>query len=257
MEPRQLPLDESECLETRGQQGGASFILSRIGRQLRHWWWFKAIGTSLFMYVFFLAYLDLLHHPPAPVFEMPLTWVDRVVGFQPWALAVYASLWIYVSLPAALAPGLKRLFSLGLHMGCMCGAGLLCYVFWPTAVPPSAVDWGQYPGYALLKGIDPGGNACPSLHVAAALYSALWLGRELRELGCSPAWFWANWLWSALIVFSTLATKQHVMYDVLAGGALAAVAALFSPGLWRVRRGGEGKGVQRNRDAGLARHAGD
>lgn len=219
--------------------GRAPSVLVGIGGRLRHWWWFKAMGTSLFMYIFFLAYLDLLHHPRAPVFEMPLTWVDRWLGFHPWALAVYASLWIYVSLPAALAPSLKRLFSLGWHMGCLCGAGLLFYVYWPTAVPPAAVDWALYPGYALLKGIDPGGNACPSLHVAAALYSALWLGRELRELRCSPLLHWGNWLWSALIVFSTLVTKQHVLLDVLAGTGLAAAVAAFSPGLWRVRCGGE------------------
>ncbi len=240
MEPRPLPLTEPEPLHLPGQAGRRSSVLVRIGGRLWYWWWFKAVGTSLFMYIFFLAYLDLLHHPRAPVFEMPLTWVDRQLGFQPWALAVYASLWIYVSLPAALAPSLRRLFSLGWHMGCLCGVGLLCYVFWPTAVPPAAVDWALYPGYALLKGIDPGGNACPSLHVAAALYSALWLGRELRELQCSPPWHWGNWLWSALIVFSTLATKQHVLLDVLAGAALAAIVAAFSPGLWHFRGGGEG-----------------
>lgn len=217
--------------------------LARIGARLRHWWWFKAMGTSLFMYVFFLAYLQLLHHPLYPVFEMPLTWVDRQVDFQPWALAVYASLWVYVSLPAAVAPGLKRLFSLGWHMGSLCAAGLVCYVFWPTAVPPAAVDWGLYPGYALLKGIDPGGNACPSLHVATALYAALWLGRELRELRCGPVWHWGNWLWCGLIVFSTLASKQHVMLDVLAGAALALVVAALSPGLRRFPAGGGRGGI--------------
>lgn len=217
--------------------------LARIGARLRHWWWFKAMGTSLFMYVFFLAYLQLLHHPLYPVFEMPLTWVDRQVDFQPWALAVYASLWVYVSLPAAVAPGLKRLFSLGWHMGSLCAAGLVCYVFWPTAVPPAAVDWGLYPGYALLKGIDPGGNACPSLHVATALYAALWLGRELRELRCGPVWHGGNWLWCGLIVFSTLASKQHVMLDVLAGAALALVVAALSPGLRRFPAGGGRGGI--------------
>ncbi|MCK6393385.1 phosphatase PAP2 family protein [Zoogloea sp.] len=243
MEPHPLPLTESATLAVPGAADAPPRPLARIGARLRHWWWFKGLGTSLFMYVFFLAYLELLHHPLRPVFEMPLTWVDRQVGFQPWALVVYASLWVYVSLPAALAPGFKRLFSLGLHMACLCGAGLLCYVFWPTAVPPAAVDWGLYPGYALLKGIDPGGNACPSLHVAAALYSGLWLDRELREMQCGLAWHWGNWLWSGLIVFSTLATKQHVLLDVLAGSALAAAAAALSPGLWRSRSGGGRGGI--------------
>ena len=72
-------------------------------RRLGYLWWLKAIGTTLFMTAFFAAYLHLLHYPLYPVTIMPLTAVDRAVGFQPWALAVYATLWIYVALPPALA----------------------------------------------------------------------------------------------------------------------------------------------------------
>lgn len=237
MEPRSLPLPEqARCLGPAPQLPAAA-PLAAIWRRLCRLWWLKAIGTSLFTYVFFLAYLELLHRPLFPVFEMPLTWVDRQVGFQPWALAAYASLWVYVSLPAALAADRGRLFSLGWHMGALCMAGLLFFVFWPTAVPPAAVDWGLYPGYELLKGIDRGGNACPSLHVATALYAALWLMAELRGLRCGRAWHVLNWGWCALIAFSTLATKQHVMLDVLAGGGLALVVAFFSPGLRGCRAG--------------------
>lgn len=242
MEPRSVSLAEPPALVLSPALAGPS-PLAGLGERLRRLWWFKALGTSLFMYTFFVAYLELLHNPAYPVFEMPLTWVDRHVGFQPWALAVYASLWIYVSLPAALAPDVPRLFSVGWHMGALCLAGLLFFVFWPTAVPPAAVDWGLYPGYALLKGIDRGGNACPSLHVATALYAGLWLAGELRELRCGRAWQLANWLWCGLIIFSTLATKQHVMLDVLAGGALALVVAALSPGLWRFRDGGGRGGI--------------
>lgn len=237
MEPRLLPLTEQAPPGGPGPYVRASSPLAEIGRRLCRLWWLKASGTSLFTYAFFLAYLELLHRPLFPVFEMPLTWVDRQLGFQPWALAAYASLWIYVSLPAALAADRERLFSVGWHMGALCVSGLLFFVFWPTAVPPAAVDWGLYPGYALLKGIDRGGNACPSLHVATALYAALWLMVELRELRCGKAWHAVNWGWCALIAFSTLVTKQHVMLDVLAGGGLALVVAFFSPGLRGLRAG--------------------
>ncbi|MDD2670003.1 MULTISPECIES: phosphatase PAP2 family protein [Zoogloea] len=199
--------------------------------RLRHLWWLKAAGTSLFMVTFFTAYLHLLKQPLFPVIVMPLTWVDRVLGFQPWSLVAYASLWFYVSLPPALAPSRARLFSYGWHIGSLCLAGILFFIFWPTAVPPANVDWGLYPGYALLKGIDAGGNACPSLHVATALYSALWLNQDLRDMGAGRGLRRANWLWCGLIVFSTLVTKQHVMLDVLAGAALALVVAVLSPGL--------------------------
>ena len=141
---------------------------------------------------------------------------------------------IYVALPPALAPTLPRLFSYGWHIGALCLAGIVFFVFWPTAVPPpTGVDWGLYPGYAMLKGIDAGGNACPSLHVATALYSAIWLARELREMRAGPVVRGLNWAWCWVIVFSTLATKQHVMLDVVAGIALALLVAALSPGLKR------------------------
>ena len=204
-------------------------LLGRLG----HLWWLKAVGTAMFMIGFFAAYLHLLHFPAYPVTVMPLTAVDRAVAFQPWALVAYASLWVYVALPPAIAPSFGRLAGYGWHIGALCLAGIVVFVFWPTMVPPANVDWGLYPGYSLLKGIDAGGNACPSLHVATALYSAIWLSAEFSEVQAARWVRGVNWLWCALIVFSTLATKQHVMLDVLAGGALAAVAAALSPGLRR------------------------
>lgn len=207
--------------------------LQELAVRVAYLWWFKAIGTAAFMVVFFAAYLHLLHFPFYPVSVMPLTSVDRAIGFQPWALVAYVTLWIYVALPPALAPTLKRLFSYGWHIGALCLIAILVFVFWPTAVPPADVDWGLYPGYALLKGIDAGGNACPSLHVATALYSAIWLAADFREVGAARWMRGLNGLWCAVIVFSTLATKQHVMLDVLAGTALALLAAALSPGLRR------------------------
>ncbi len=234
LESRVLPLDEPASPALPADPAGRS-VAAELLLRLRYLWWLKAGGISLFMGAFFAAYLHLLHHPLFPVVAMPLTWVDRVVGFQPWALVAYASLWIYVSLPPALAPDRARLFSYGWHMGGLCLAGVLFFVFWPTAVPPADLDWGLYPGYAFLKGIDAGGNACPSLHVASALYSAIWLNQDLRGMAAGRGWRHGNWLWCGLIVFSTLATKQHVMLDVVAGFALALTMALVSPGLKKPR----------------------
>ena len=87
----------------------------------------------------------------------------------------------------------------------------------------------------MLQGVDAAGNACPSLHVATALFTALWLQRLLLALAV-PRWLRvANALWLLLIVYSTLAIKQHVVLDALAGAALGALFAWasmrWSPGL--------------------------
>ena len=57
-------------------------------------WWLKALGTTAFMWVFFLFYFELLHDPVFPVTVMPDTWIDRIVAFSPHWVIVYFSLWV-------------------------------------------------------------------------------------------------------------------------------------------------------------------
>jgi membrane-associated phospholipid phosphatase len=90
----------------------------------------------------------------------------------------------------------------------------------PTAVPPPEVTWADDSLFAFLKATDASGNACPSLHVAFAVFTAFVLSRQLRELGAGPGARLLNALWCAGIVWSTLATRQHVFWDAAAGVAL-------------------------------------
>ena len=79
-----------------------------------------------------------------------------------------------------------------------------------------------------LKNMDASGNACPSLHVATAIFSGLWLHHLLRHFG-APTWILLfNWLWCIGIIYSTLATRQHVAVDVSAGLVLGGMAAWLS-----------------------------
>jgi membrane-associated phospholipid phosphatase len=188
--------------------------------------WFKFLGTSAFMSLFFWAYLFLLKNPVYPVTVMPLTWLDAWIGFSPLALIPYLSLWIYCSLPVMLTDTRQRLLNFGLWIGLMCLLALAIFYRWPNAVPPAHIDWAQYPGVAFLKNIDAAGNACPSLHVAAAVYISFWLYWQLRELRLNWSAQVIQILWGVAIVYSTMATKQHVSLDVLAGVVLGSVFAL-------------------------------
>jgi membrane-associated phospholipid phosphatase len=190
--------------------------------------WFKFLGTSAFMALFFWAYLFLLKNPVYPVTVMPLTRLDDWIGFFPLALIPYLSLWIYCSLPVTLMPTRQRLLNFGLWVGLMCVLALAIFYRWPNAVPPAHIDWAQYPGVAFLKNIDAAGNACPSLHVAAAVYISFWLYWLMRELRLSWPAQVIQLLWGIAIVYSTMATKQHVSLDVLGGVVLGSVFALIS-----------------------------
>jgi membrane-associated phospholipid phosphatase len=188
----------------------------------------KTFGITFFMLAFFLGYIYLLKNPFFSVTMMPLTVLDTVVGFKPGALFLYASLWLYVSLPPMLQATRGELIYYGLAVGSLCVAGLVCFLFWPTAVPAANIDWEHSYGFSILKGVDAAGNACPSLHVATAVFSALWLNRQLFEVGAPRIVRWLNWTWCVGIVYSTLATKQHVAVDMVAGIMLGMVAAGLS-----------------------------
>jgi membrane-associated phospholipid phosphatase len=188
----------------------------------------KSIGTTVFISVFFFAYFYLLRHPAYPPTVMPVTGLDRLIGFEPLALPVYVSLWIYVSVLPAFFSTRRELYRYGSAMALMCVAGLFIFYFWPTAAPAPDIDWTLYPDMDLLKNIDASGNACPSLHVATAFYSGVWFHHLLRRFG-GPLWIrLLNWTWCIAIVYSTLAVRQHVAVDVGAGLVLGGLAAWLS-----------------------------
>ena len=184
----------------------------------------KLVGVTAFVGLFFIGYFYLLRHPTGPVTEMPLTALDRLIPFQPAALGAYLSLWLYVGIAPGLMRNLRELIVYGLWVAALCGVGLGFFYFWPTAVPAHSMDG----ALSLLKGLDAAGNACPSLHVATAMFSAIWIHRLLGDMRAPPALQWLSGAWFLLIVHSTLATKQHVVLDVLAGAPLGIVVALAS-----------------------------
>ena len=188
----------------------------------------KAIGTPLFIGVFFAAYFYVLKTPAYPITIMPQIWLDQVIRFRPQAMWLYVSLWVYVSLPPAFLSTRRELLRYSLAITTTCLIGLMVFYFWPTAVPIVDIDWSQYPGVDFLKNVDAAGNAFPSLHVATAFFSGLWLHHLLRRFG-APRWSQLlNWMWCIGILYSTLATRQHVAVDVWGGMVLGGVVAWLS-----------------------------
>jgi membrane-associated phospholipid phosphatase len=198
-----------------------------LGR-IRPNFWFKWLGTSAYMTVFFTAYIYLLKNPSGPVTVMPLTTIDDWIPFDPWALTIYVSLWVYVSLPPALMHTRAEIIDFGMRIGSLCITGLLIFYVWPNAVPPVDIDWAQYPGASILKGVDAAGNACPSLHVATAVFACLWLEWTTPRTPKGQWFRWISVIWCVAIAYSTMATKQHVAIDVACGALLGGMMALLT-----------------------------
>ena len=210
---------------------------SKMGQAVSRHFFLKGLGTAVFISLFFAAYFYLLKNPAFPIAVMPRTWVDQLIGFAPLALPVYLSLWVYVSLPPLFFSDRRELLRYGVAIALTCLCGLAVFYVWPTAAPPADIDWLKYPDMQFLKNIDAAGNACPSLHVATAVFSGLWLHRLLRGFS-APAWLLGlNALWCAAIAWSTLATRQHVAVDAAAGLVLGWLGAWLSLRLHRQRGG--------------------
>lgn len=203
--------------------GARNDILSTVATHF----WFKCFGSLGFIAVFFSAYIFLLKHPFYPVFIIPATLIDQLIGITPWAVPFYFSLWFYTSLPVMLMTTRQEIIWYGVWIGGLCLTALTIFYFWPSAVPPANIDWERYPGLSFLKGIDAAGNACPSLHVAAAVFTWAWLQQHLAGPGNALRIF--NTCWCIAIVYSTMATKQHMAIDV-AGGICLALVFIWSIG---------------------------
>jgi hypothetical protein len=195
---------------------------------MRRLLWLKALGTTAVTSAFFIGYFYVLRNPVFPVVVMPEMALDRWIGFHPEALFIYLSLWFYIGVGPGLQRGFWELVVYGLWLAAMSLTGLLLFYLWPTAVPPLGFDASGFPGFALLQGVDAAGNACPSLHVATAMFTAIRVEQVLRD-AFVPRWLRVgNALWFIAIAWSTLAIKQHVALDALAGAALGIAFALPS-----------------------------
>lgn len=202
----------------------------RLARQWRHLQLVKIAGICAFTALFFVGYFHLLRNPSAPPLPMPVTALDRWIDYRPQAIWPYISLWIYVGIAPALLPTMAALLRYGAWAAALCALGLGLFALWPTALPPG---WAPTPvpgqaAEALLRGLDAPGNACPSMHVASALFNAIWVHRLMAGFG-APGWTRVlNLAWLAAIVWSTMALRQHVLVDVLAGAALGAAMGALS-----------------------------
>lgn len=190
------------------------------------------VGIPVFNGLFFLGYFYVQRDPAYAPIMMPVTPFDLMISFQPYALLAYVSLWVY----AAAGPGLQRTVpefaAYGFWMAGLCITGLAIFYFWPTQTPPLTLDPSTFPAFTVLHRLDKTGNACPSMHVAVAIFTFGRVDEVLRSTR-SPLWLrLVNLAWFVLIAYSTLAVKQHVALDD-AGGALLGLVFLVASLLFR------------------------
>jgi membrane-associated phospholipid phosphatase len=201
---------------------------AELGLRLRRLFIVKFLGVSGVIALFFVGYFHVMRHPVNTVTVMPLTALDALIAFQPSMVFPYLSLWLYVGIAPGLLLTVRQLLAYGVWAGALGVTGLGLFYAWPTAVPPMQVDAAGSVWFGLLRGIDASGNACPSMHVAFAVFSAAWLAHMLKTIGVPAALHAINLAWLLAITWSTVAIRQHVVLDVVGGTLLGAVFAWLS-----------------------------
>ena len=198
-------------------------LVARLRRHL------QLKGTILIwlLVVLIVPFVITERWPVFPVTAYPATWLDRTVPFLPIAAWPYLSLWFYMAFAGLMLVKRDDVWRCFWIMAAMGAIADLVFLIHPTLIPIRPVLSVQ--PYAFIVAHDGRGNACPSLHVAYTLFAAVmmhdWLPRFRRPALLRTA----SWTWASVIVFSTLAIRQHVAMDV-AGGAVLGVAGAVA---WR------------------------
>ena len=169
----------------------------------------------------------------APRWQPPATFIDRAIPFDPaWAPA-YLSVCLLVPLFPLCTTRRRELQAFAVGLLWLCLPSFAMFALLPVAGPRP--ELGAPTGaYGWLVGVDAATNAFPSLHAGLTVYCLMFgwriLGGELRA-PARRALAASLWAWGAIILYATLATKQHWFWD-LVPGALLAVHAHWRAWRW-------------------------
>jgi hypothetical protein len=158
--------------------------------------------------VFCLPYFLIQRLPGIHPRTLPLTWIDQAIGYQPGAIYAYQSVYLLIPLSPFLAVKQQDLFRFARGFVLLCGASFAVFLLFPVAGPrpdQAAGNWMTQ----LVFSYDRNLNAFPSLHAGLAAYSVLFgsLTQSGRVVTLCSAWL-------LVIMFATLATRQHYFLDL-------------------------------------------
>jgi hypothetical protein len=169
--------------------------------------------------VFWTGYQWLSRHALFPLRTVPITWLDRAVPFQPalWSW-VYLSQFLFTGTLPLLLVTRADIRRYVISIAVMSITSFAVFLFFPTEGPRSSAI-SDHAAMQWITRADGPLNALPSLHAAFIVCMGLlaWRMFGLRVVTVVV-------IWGGAVFYSTLATKQHYVLDLLAGGTLGWLA---------------------------------
>jgi membrane-associated phospholipid phosphatase len=176
----------------------------------------------------------------------PSSALDGSFPTLPWTILIYLSLfWLFYPLTFFICPNHQRgrlqIYSLVQGLILLQLISNLIFILFPTGVhlrqemvdALANSDFFSRSLMGLVHSIDSSHSSWPSLHISNAVLMCLALNRWIPEISPDKVRLLRAILWlsCAAMAVSTLTTKQHYLFDVATGGALAALLwnRLLSP----------------------------
>jgi membrane-associated phospholipid phosphatase len=186
------------------------------------------LGYCVFCVFYMSAQYCAFRDPVSP----PFLAVDREIPFMARSIWLYGSHFLFVFLSLWLVRDEQRLDRVFYSMMLGTVLAFVFFLLYPTELAVQKVS-GEGPTgwlWTSLQSVDKPRNCFPSLHCCLATLGALSLS--------SRGWGWRilAGLWAGGIAFSTLATKQHVLVDVIGGVVLALISYLLLPIIFSLLR---------------------
>ena len=167
-----------------------------------------ALGVPLTLGIL-IFYFGTLHSSFFDAIPIPDTAMDRAIPFIPAFVVPYFSYYFLLLTPLFVIHESRELRDAAFGYGLIVFTSCIAFFFWPTAISTSYTD----PLIRGLLAIDRPRNACPSLHASLSLFCALCTRRNLQ----SALARYGLWIWTLLVIASTLLTKRHAAVDIAAG----------------------------------------
>ena len=202
--------------------------------------------------LFWAGYIVLSRHSYFSVHQLPMTWLDNRAGFHPhpWAW-VYESNFALVGIVPWLLVTREDLRRYMSGFALLSVISFLIFVIYPVASPrPDGPISSRF--LVFITTVDGPLNAFPSLHAGYLVYALYWVKRVFGQ-AMKPLVVIGLLAWALLILFATLATKQHYAIDLFAGGLLGWLAGQAA---WRGKSFDRMTAANTRRSSGAASQAG-
>jgi membrane-associated phospholipid phosphatase len=216
---------------------GASFnssaTVADLWRRAAACWRLKALLAITVGFAFCVPYFLIGNFPLFPVRRLPLSWLDGAIGFHPYAWVwIYQSEYLIINLIPWFAQRREDLLRYVRGFALLSLISFGVFLLFPIRAPKPPVTHATGMYWLLLQ-YDVSLNSLPSLHAGMVVYTVAFGRRILRNVLSR----WVTLLvlvWAGLILYATLATKEHYAIDILSGALLGLAVDIWT---WRRTRG--------------------